>query len=196
MLKTILVTSLILVGLLVYGTSRSASEKKPVRNANNGILEKMIVANGTVTMDLDLARLGGSSTKGATSTSIKFDVEENTFFSIIVFNDELRGPIPSSMPLKLKEAGNLPARMSGAYERLSLDSLPFGGPYELVIRDGGTGMILFGIEGIEYNFDPASDVLEARRARLVMSPEHAEHVNRGKDAGKIVGDEGDRGDGG
>jgi hypothetical protein len=61
----------------------------------------MIVANGTVAMDLNLARLNGTSptAKESRSGALQFDVREASFFKVLVFNDEFRGVQPSSMDL-------------------------------------------------------------------------------------------------
>src|SRR6476659_3288882 len=79
------------------GNSASqTSDKKPDRET--GTLEKMIVANGSVTMDLDLSRLnGGSST--AKRDTLRFQVGPNSFFTTLIFDDVLRGVEPSSMSI-------------------------------------------------------------------------------------------------
>src|SRR5216110_1574875 len=61
----------------------------------SGTIEKMIVANGTATVDLDLARLNGKGSR----QSLRFAVGPEAFFTIQVFNNEFRGPLPSSMDL-------------------------------------------------------------------------------------------------
>ena len=59
----------------------------------------MIVENGSVTMDLDLNRLNGISSVAAKPTTLHFAAAANSFFTILVFNDLLRGPEPGSMAL-------------------------------------------------------------------------------------------------
>ena len=58
----------------------------------------MIVANGTVAMDLDLSRLNGAGTESRTET-LRFQAAPNSFFPILVLNNELRGPRPGSVAL-------------------------------------------------------------------------------------------------
>jgi len=61
MLKTILTTSVLPIALL-FGpppTAWTNSAKNPDSRAPTGALQKMIVENGSVTMDLDLNRLNG-----------------------------------------------------------------------------------------------------------------------------------------
>src|SRR5437762_11736687 len=66
-----------------------------------GTLEKMIVANGNVAMDLDLNRLNGiaSGTRESKRETLRFQVSPNSFFTILVFNIVLRRAEPSSMGL-------------------------------------------------------------------------------------------------
>src|SRR5512133_2202760 len=69
------------------------------QNGTSGVLQKMIVENGAVTMDLDLARLNGITSMAPQFDAWRFDVAGNSFFSILVFNDLLRGPEQGSMAL-------------------------------------------------------------------------------------------------
>src|SRR6516165_6529341 len=66
---------------------------------NTGRLQKMIVENGSVTMDLDLNRLNGIGSAAHETVRLQFAVAANSFFSILVFNDLLRGPDHGSMAL-------------------------------------------------------------------------------------------------
>ena len=63
-----------------------------------GTIQKMIVENGSVTMDLDVSRLNGA--RSATQNlQAHFAVGANSFFPVLIFNDQLRGPLPGSMAL-------------------------------------------------------------------------------------------------
>ena len=64
-----------------------------------GTFQKMIVENGSVTMDLDLNRFNGINSVGARAVTLHFAAAANSFFPILVFNDLLRGPEPGSMAL-------------------------------------------------------------------------------------------------
>src|SRR5262249_52528342 len=66
---------------------------------NGGTLQKMIVQDGSVTMNLDLNRLNESGPAGQRIVRLQFAVAANSFFSILVFNDLLRGPDHGSMAL-------------------------------------------------------------------------------------------------
>ena len=69
-----------------------------------GTLQKMIVENGSVTMDLDLNGLNGSISLVARPVTLQFLIGANSFFPILVFNDLLRGPQPGSIALIPVEA--------------------------------------------------------------------------------------------
>ena len=64
----------------------SAVTKAP----KTGTFQKMIVENGSVTMDLDLNGLNGSSSLVARPVTLQFVIGANSFFPILVFNDLLR----------------------------------------------------------------------------------------------------------
>jgi hypothetical protein len=76
-------------------TARSAVATAP----ESGTFQKMIVENGSVTMDLDLNGLNGSGSLVARPVTLQFLIGANSFFPILVFNDLLRGPQPGSMTL-------------------------------------------------------------------------------------------------
>ena len=50
-------------------------------------------------MELDLNRLNGISVAPQKQEQLRFDIAANSFFSILVFNDLLRGPEQGSMAL-------------------------------------------------------------------------------------------------
>ena len=105
MLKTILVT---LVSLYLFSnTSDSLLVPQQQDASETGILEKLIVANGKVTMDLDLNRLGAKRSKPGMKT-LRFNVAPNSFFPILVFNREFRGIEPGSMMLVPQSLANVP----------------------------------------------------------------------------------------
>ena len=111
MLKKILIgltlSSLVLLGITVatplWGVSAqpaSQTARSAVATAPTGTLQKMIVENGSVTMDLDLNRLNASTLRRFNDlTTLHFATGANSFFPVLVFNNQLRGPIPGSMAL-------------------------------------------------------------------------------------------------
>ena len=75
---------------------QTAPESQPARRSldesGTGTLQKMIVQSGSVTMQLDLNRLNGISAVAERPTTLGFVAAANSFFSILIFNDQLRGP--------------------------------------------------------------------------------------------------------
>src|SRR5207249_7572235 len=110
----------------------------------SGTLQKMIVQNGSVTMDLDLNRLNGIGSALQTTVRLQFAVAANSFFSILVFNDLLRGPDHGSMVL-VPAAGvnapgySLPVSLGASIRQLAVEKLPSGAGFDLAVRDDKTG---------------------------------------------------------
>ena len=82
---------------------QAAPQSQPARpgldQGGTGTLQKMIVQSGSVTMQLDLNRLNGISSVAERPTTLGFVAAANSFFSVLVFNDQLRGPEPGSIAL-------------------------------------------------------------------------------------------------
>src|SRR5256886_7865267 len=106
MLKTILTAFVFPLLLLFCSTviGSSHTEKSAAGQSMSGTLQKMIAENGSITMDLDLNGLNGNGSLVARPVSLHFAVAANSFFSILVFNDLLRGseagfiaPIPPKL---------------------------------------------------------------------------------------------------
>ena len=117
MSKTIVIAFLLLLGLFLYSneTNHSLAGLDPkAPNGSTGTLEKMIVANGSVSMELDLNRLNKSNlrAKKPGASVLRFGVERDSFFTVLVFNDELRGPTPSTMNLIPQNSVLLPAKLN------------------------------------------------------------------------------------
>lgn len=171
-------------GQILVGFSQTTSE------TSTGTLEKLIVADGSVTMNLDLNRINGkkSSTKVPKMSELRFETERNSFFTVIVFNDELRGPLPSAMPIIPQSSATLPAKLNESYRQLVIENMPIGGPYELTVRDGKTGFTFFNIEGHQYDYNAERHQLNIQTGRLLISKEFAVALGRASDAGSIVGE--------
>ncbi len=173
--------------LAIFVISVSEEETVAGPKGETGRVEKMIVASGNVTLDLDLDRLSGSNLRSG-STTINYSTRKDTFFTVITFNDELRGPVPSSMELEPKGTSLLPASLATAYRTFVVERAPFGGEYELLIRDSITGRHYFNIEGHEFDFDRAAKTLGIRGGRLLLADEYADDLNRTSAKGAIVGE--------
>src|SRR4029077_18743748 len=99
-------------------------------------------------MDLDLDRLNeiGSAPQGA--VRVQFAVAANSFFSILVFNDLLRGPEPGSMALiPGQTVSALPVSLAGSLKQLMIEKLPSDAGFDLAVRDAKTSFTFFNIEG-------------------------------------------------
>ena len=112
---------------------------------NTGTLEKMIAASGSVEMDLNLKQLGSirSDARTAKTGTLRFEMEQDSFFTVLVFNDELRGPLPGSARLIPQNSSALPARLNIPFRQLLIESKEWGSAYDLVVCDAKTGFIFF-----------------------------------------------------
>lgn len=190
MLKTILVALLSFNVLFSNGSADLLSGLNQNRSeANTGTLEKMIVANGNVAMEFDLSRFNATSStgKGQRSNVLRFDIEHDSFFTVMVFNDELRGPLPSSMGLVPQNPATLPAKLDASYRQLVVENTSWGGSSDLVVRDRETGFVFFNVEGQLLDYEPGEHMLKVQMGRLTMSKDFAEALGRTAEAGSVVG---------
>ncbi len=199
MLKKILIPlTLPLVSLLaitvatpLWGVSAQTSSKtahSAVATAHaSGTLQKMIVENGSVIIDLDLSRLSGISSGSQSLQQAYFAVGANSFFPILVFNDQLRGPVPGSMALIPQNVPTFPGALSASLRQLAVEKLPSGQGSDLAVRDSNTGFTFFNIQGHQYDYDPAAQSLAITNGKLLISKELANAMGRPSDAGAIAG---------
>jgi len=154
-----------------------------------GILERMIVANGSVAMNLDLDRLNEiqSGRKESRVETLQFQIGPNSFFTILVLDDALRGPDTGSMGLVPQSAAPLPAPLQTSLSRLVIEKLPSEAPFDLAIRDDKTGFVFFNIEGNLYEYEAAARWLRITEGRLLVSEEFARSFGRPEEAGMVVG---------
>ncbi len=190
MLKKVLIVSLSLLifvsngfGQLLFGLNLLG------QSSDTGTLEKMIVANGSVAMDLNLNQLNGtrSGEKDQPSSVLRFEVERDSFFTALVFNDELRGPQPGSMGIIPQNSAALPAKLNSAYQQLVIETTPWGEPYDLVVRDKKTGFAFFNIEGEIFDYDSRQHLFTVQMGRLLLSKEFAAELGRPSEAGAVIG---------
>src|SRR6266566_2019965 len=192
MLKTTL-TAFMLPLLLLFGNSSENSgaqtkEKSP--ESQTGTLQKMIVASGSVAMSIDLNRLNGAGSSSGMSQldTLRFAVAPNSFFTILVFNDVLRGPeFGSAMGLIPQSPATLPAALSASLNQLVVEKLPVGEAFDLAVRDGKTGFAFFNIEGHQYDYDAKAQLLSIKEGSLLISTKFAEALGRTSEAGSMVG---------
>src|SRR5262245_14998527 len=154
-------------------------------------LQTMIVESGSVTMQLDLNRLNGIDSVGNNAT-LRFAVAANSFFPVLVFNNQLRAPEPGSMTL-VPDAGNassynnLPVALGTSFKQLVVEKLPSEQNFDFAVRASNTGLIFFNVEGGDYSYDANAQSLSITGGRLLISKEFANALGRPSDAGLLVG---------
>src|SRR6478736_4313700 len=172
---------------------QTVSESQPVSRSldegGTGTFQRMIAENGSVTMDLDLNRLNGINSVGGRPTTLHFATAANSFFPILVFNDQLRGPEPGSMALvaEAQPVPELPAVLAASLKQLVIEKLSPDAPFDLAVRDARTGFTFFKIEGHQYDYQSKARSLSITGGRLVVSTEFAESLGRPSDAGAVAG---------
>lgn len=178
--------------LLLFGLSRVFSRNPDTKNNHNGqapsgTLQKMIVENASVTMQLDLNGLNGSNSLVARPVTLQFSAAANSFFPILVFNDLLRGVKPGSMALIPKNVPTLPVRLAASVKQLVVEKLPSNQSSGLAVRDSKTGFTFFDVAGGDYDYNPSARSLGIEGGRLLISKEFANALGRRSDAGSVVG---------
>ena len=187
MLKTILAPLFPLLLLFSNGSDYSLNRVSPSGpQADVATLEKMIVADGNASLDLDVNRLNGIRSRSEMST-LRFGLVPNSFFTILVLNNELRGPLPSSMALVPQNTVALPAALNASYQQLVVENTEPGSPYELVVRDGKSGFVFFNVEGHNLDYDANAHVFSIQTGRLLLSKEFATALGRPAETGTVVG---------
>src|SRR3954447_11819201 len=189
-MKTI-VTHFMLPLLALFGVSSATSIAESPRKgaeALTGTLETLIVANGTVAMDLDVNRLNGLDA-GAKSTTqtLRFQAAHDSFLPVLVFNGELRGPTPGSIALTPENSALLPAALNASFNQLVLEKYEAGDRFEVAVRDAQSGFVFFSVEGSTYQYDGASHSFQWNSGRLLITEEFAKEMGRPADAGVAVG---------
>ena len=164
--------------LLLSNSSGNSAPHLPEKRADaqTGTLEKMIVAQGSVAMDFDLQRLNGTaSAKDSKATTLRFQVDPNSFFTTLVFNDAFRGVEGGSIGLIPENTATLPGPLQTAMNQLVIEKLSSEAPFDLAVRDGKTGFVFFNIEGNLYQYDAAAHSLVIKDGRLLISEEVCEY---------------------
>ncbi|NNE68332.1 MAG: carboxypeptidase regulatory-like domain-containing protein [Pyrinomonadaceae bacterium] len=165
-----------------------SGSKKANPNANTGTLEMMIVSKGNVSLDLDLEAVNGFRSRGKMEKGpAQFQIEKDSYFKVVAFENELRGALPGSMALNPENFPELPAKLSESYKNLVLERAPFGEHHEMVIRDAKLGFKFFNIEGHLMAYEPNGRTFQVKGGRVLMSNDFAATLGRPDDAGKQVG---------
>ena len=113
-------------------------------------------------MKLDLNRLNGISVAPQKQEQLRFDIAADSFFSVLVFNDLLRGPEQGSMALipveaavstagsSVSQATRLPLQLGASFKQLTIEKLSSSEQFDLAVRDAKTGFTFFNIQGQQY----------------------------------------------
>ena len=199
-MSKITLTGFALLSVLFFAKASENSASQPKQNASEaltGTLQKMIVENASVTMQLDLNGLNGSNSLVARPVTLHFAAAPNSFFPVLVFNDLLRGLQPGSMALALQNSSsagvnvprysNLPAALRSSLKRLTVEKLSSGQGFDLAVRDSNTGFTFFNIEGHQYNYDATAQSLSITGGRLLISKQFASALGIPSEAGSLAG---------
>ena len=199
-MSKILLTGSALLSVLFFASASGNNAAQPQQHASEaltGTLQKMIVENASVTMQLDLNGLNGSNSLVTRPVMLHFAAAPNSFFPVLVFNDLLRGLQPGSMALALPNSSSavvnvpgyahLPAALRSSLKRLAVEKLPSGQVFDLVVRDSNTGFTFFNIEGHQYEYDPAARSFTISGGRLLVSKQFANILGIPSQAGSLAG---------
>jgi hypothetical protein len=191
-MSKITLTGFALLSVLFFGNSSENYAVQARQNASDGstgTLQKMIVENGSVTLNVDLNGLNGSNALVTRPAALQFAAATNSFFSILVFNDQLRGPEPGSIALvpQGRPVSLLPSLLAASLKQLAVEKLPADSAFDMAVRDAKTGFTFFKIEGHQYDYDAKEQLLNVQDGRLLMSKEFAAALGRPADANSAVG---------
>jgi hypothetical protein len=181
-----LITCSILPLILLFSNGAEISQaqsKKESANGSSGTLQKMIVANGVVTMTVDLKRLGS----GSGFAPVQLTVAPDSFFTVLVFNDELRGPLPSSMTVAPPAGTKLGALLSTSANQFIVEKRPSDEAFDLVVRDAKSSFTFFNVDGHHYSYDPSKHLLKIEGGRLHVAQDLAQRMGHSSEAGTVVG---------
>jgi hypothetical protein len=182
-----------LLSVLFFANAPEYDASQPKQNASeavSGTLQKMIVENASVTMQLDLNGLNGSNSLVARPVTLQFSAAANSFLPILVFNDLLRTVQPGSMaliPSRNTGISALPVQLSASAKQLVVEKLPSNQPFGLAIRDSKTGFTFFNVEGGDYDYNANARSLGIEGGRVIISKQFAKALGRPSDAGSTVG---------
>src|SRR5262249_61424242 len=118
-----------------------ARKRTPESQGQTGSFEKMICEAGTVSMDLELNRLNGSPLTPQKPVALQFTVAANSFFSVLVFNDSLRGAEQGSMTLVSETVidapgySQLPVLLAASIKQLTVEKLAASDQFDWAVRD-------------------------------------------------------------
>ena len=178
--------------LLLLGSSSDNSAARVTQKSNDiqtETVEKLVVASGSATIDVDLNQLNDAVSPAEKSKpeTLHFALNPDSFFTILVTNNVLRGPLPGSIGLIPQNAANLPALLNASFRQLVLEQKHSGDAYDLVVRDSKTGFVFFNVAGHQYDYDAGTRSLSISDGALLISDEFARQLGRPREAGAVAG---------
>src|SRR6476620_9688963 len=192
-MRKILLTAFMLPLLLLFGSHDGASSTAPnaaktngARQRESGTLQKMIVASGTVSMDIDVNRINGVNSTTRNLETLHFGVAPTSFFPVLVFNKVLRRAHTGSMALVPQNNVALPGVLTASRNRLTIEQAHPGETFNMVVRDAMSGFVFFNIEG-NLHYDASTQLLGIQDGRLLISKALARSLGRAREAGTQAG---------
>jgi hypothetical protein len=187
-LSAFMLPLLLLVGLRDGGSSNAPNAAKTTlaRQGESGTLQKMIVASGSVKMDLDLNRINGVNSTTQKLETLHFGVAPSSFFPVLVFNKVLRRAETGSLALVPQNNVALPAVLTASLNRLTIEQAHPGEAFNMVVRDATSGFVFFNIEG-NLQYDASKQLLGIQGGRLLISEALATSLGRARAAGMQAG---------
>src|SRR6478735_8840105 len=192
MLK-ILLTAFMLPLLLLFGSHDGASSTAPnaaktngARQRESGTLQKMIVASGSVSIEIDVNRINGVNSTTRKLETLHFGVAPTSFFPVLVFNKVLRRAQTGSMALVPQNNVALPAVLTASLNRLTIEQAHPGETFDMVIRDATSGFVFFNIEG-NLHYDANTQQLGIQGGRVLISEALANNLGHPRKAGTQAG---------
>ena len=192
MLKIVLTASMLPL-LLLFGSHDGASSTAPnaaktngARQRESGTLQKMIVASGSVSMDIDVNRINGVNSTTRKSETLHFGVAPTSFFPVLVFNKVLRRAQTGSMALVPQNNVALPAVLTASLNRLTIEQAHPGETFDMVVRDATSGFVFFNIEG-NLHYDANTQQLGIQGGRVLISEALANNLGHPREAGTQAG---------
>src|SRR6187431_1881118 len=109
-MKKILIR-LVLPVLVIVGIASGVAQL-PKSTVQLATLETLIVDSGAVALNLDVNRLNGwTKNNDSALTPLTFQSAPDSFFQVLVYNNELRGPTGGSIALVPGASALLPAAL-------------------------------------------------------------------------------------
>ena len=187
--KTLSYLTLPLLLLLSNSSGNSAQSPAKSSQGESGTLEKMIVTNGNVALDLDLNRLNapGSTAQESNRETLRFQVSPNSFFTVLVYDNLLRDLEPGTMGLIPQNTTNLPEPLAASLRQLVLEKMQSDEGFQFVIRDDKTNFAFFNIGGAEYDYNAGARSLSIKDGQLLIAEDFAKQLGVPSETHPVVG---------